>query len=236
MEITLEKIELVKDRTGATYKEAKEALEKSNGNVVEAIIAIEDSVDGLATKKVITTGSGAILNKMKEIVLRGNVAKIIVKKGEKKILEAPFNVGVAGVILAPWGMLIGAIAAFGTKCTVDIVKADGTIICITDKAGVVVEEVITKGSKAYNTVKEKAPKVYDAVKEKGANIYGTAKDTISKVADTIKSTATITDEDFDAEWFDGDADYSEIDGNISDDDESATNEFSNKWETKTEEE
>ena len=27
MEITLEKIELVKDRTGVTYKEAKEALE-----------------------------------------------------------------------------------------------------------------------------------------------------------------------------------------------------------------
>ena len=173
---------------------------------------------------------------MKEIVLRGNVAKIIVKKGEKKILEAPFNVGVAGVILAPWGMLIGALAAFGTKCTIDIVKADGTVICITDKAGVVVEEVITRGSNAYNTVKEKAPKVYDAVKEKGTNIYGTAKDTISKVADTIKSTATITDEDFDAEWFDGDADYSAIDGSMTEEEDAATNEFSNKWETKTEEE
>ena len=29
MEITLEKIELVKDRTGVSYKEAKEALEKN---------------------------------------------------------------------------------------------------------------------------------------------------------------------------------------------------------------
>ena len=29
MEITLEKIELVKDRTGVTYKEAKDALEKA---------------------------------------------------------------------------------------------------------------------------------------------------------------------------------------------------------------
>ena len=31
MEITLEKIELVKDRTGVTYKEAKEALEAAEG-------------------------------------------------------------------------------------------------------------------------------------------------------------------------------------------------------------
>ena len=31
MEITLEKIELVKDRTGVSYKEAKEALEAAGG-------------------------------------------------------------------------------------------------------------------------------------------------------------------------------------------------------------
>ena len=45
MEITLEKIELVKDRTGVSYKEAKEALEKTEGNVVEAIISIEEVID-----------------------------------------------------------------------------------------------------------------------------------------------------------------------------------------------
>ena len=33
MEITLEKIELVKDRTGVSYKEAKEALEAAEGSV-----------------------------------------------------------------------------------------------------------------------------------------------------------------------------------------------------------
>ena len=46
MEITLEKIELVKDRTGADYKTAKEALEKASGNVVDAIIAIEEEIGG----------------------------------------------------------------------------------------------------------------------------------------------------------------------------------------------
>ena len=53
MDINLEKIELVKDRTGSTYAEAKEALEKADGSVVDAIIDIEekmnkefDAVDG----------------------------------------------------------------------------------------------------------------------------------------------------------------------------------------------
>ena len=45
MEITLEKIELVKDRTGVSYKEAKEALEEADGSVVDAIIDIEESID-----------------------------------------------------------------------------------------------------------------------------------------------------------------------------------------------
>ena len=37
MEITLEKIELVKDRTGVSYREAKSALEEADGSVVDAI-------------------------------------------------------------------------------------------------------------------------------------------------------------------------------------------------------
>ena len=50
MEITLEKIELVKDRTGVSYKEAKEALEAADGSVVDAIIAIEDTTCSFAIK------------------------------------------------------------------------------------------------------------------------------------------------------------------------------------------
>ena len=45
MEINLEKIELVKERTGCTYAEAKEALEKAEGSVVDAIIAVEETMN-----------------------------------------------------------------------------------------------------------------------------------------------------------------------------------------------
>jgi hypothetical protein len=45
MEITLEKIELVKDRTGSTYAEAKAALEAAEGSVVDAIIALEEEMN-----------------------------------------------------------------------------------------------------------------------------------------------------------------------------------------------
>lgn len=38
MEITLEKVDQVKERTGVSYAEAKNALEVTNGDVLEAII------------------------------------------------------------------------------------------------------------------------------------------------------------------------------------------------------
>ena len=68
MDINLEKIELVKDRTGATYAEAKEALEKADGSVVDAIIDLEekmnkehDAVDGGSLK------DSPIFAKMKDL-------------------------------------------------------------------------------------------------------------------------------------------------------------------------
>ena len=110
MEITLEKIELVKDRTGVSYKEAKEALEAADGSVVDAIIAIEETVDinkGGKTNEFVND----TMDKVKEMVKKGNVSKIAVKKGDETIVNIPVNVGVVGALVAPWGVIAAAIAA-----------------------------------------------------------------------------------------------------------------------------
>ena len=43
MDITLDKIDIIRDRTGVSYKEAREALTQADGNVVDALISIEES-------------------------------------------------------------------------------------------------------------------------------------------------------------------------------------------------
>ena len=60
MEITLEKIELVKDRTGVSYKEAKDALEAADGSVVDAIISIEEVIDTETSKSVQDQGAAVV--------------------------------------------------------------------------------------------------------------------------------------------------------------------------------
>lgn len=122
MEINLEKIELVKERTGCTYAEAKEALEKTEGSVVDAIIAVEetmnkayDAVDGGSLK------DSPIFAKMKEIVDKGNVSRILISKDEKTIVNFPLTAGVIGAVLVPWGAILGIVAALGTQCDIDFV-------------------------------------------------------------------------------------------------------------------
>ena len=90
MEITLEKIELVKDRTGVSYKEAKEALEAADGSVVDAIIAIEETVDVKPGAKANEFAAETVA-KIKELVKKGNVSKISVKKGDESIVNIPFT-------------------------------------------------------------------------------------------------------------------------------------------------
>jgi hypothetical protein len=174
MEITLEKIELVKDRTGVSYKEAKEALEAAEGSVVDAIIDIEESID-IKNKSKFAEQSAHIVDKVKEAIKKGNVAKIIVKKNDEVILNLPVNVGIVGTVLAPWAAVAGVIAAFGTKCVIELVKDDGEIIDISEMATDTFDEVVEKGSVVVDEVKTKSVDVIESIKAKTTEAINKAK-------------------------------------------------------------
>ena len=75
MEITLEKIELVKDRTGVSYKEAKDALDAADGSVGDAIIAIEETVDEKPARKV-NAAANETVEKIKELVKKVHLQEL----------------------------------------------------------------------------------------------------------------------------------------------------------------
>ena len=198
MEITLEKIELVKDRTGVSYKEAKEALEAADGSVVDAIIAIEETVDinkGGKTNEFVND----TMDKVKEMVKKGNVSKIAVKKGDETIVNIPVNVGVVGAFVAPWGVIAAAIATVGFKCTVELTTTDGKVIDITkraegfasdvkEKGSVVLDEVIEKGTGAYNSIKEAACDKYNEFKSKKDDLEDIFENTEDAVEEVLEGT------------------------------------------------
>lgn len=87
MEITLEKIELVKDRTGSTYNEAKEALEQANGSVVDAIIAIEEDINREFADEL----GNPLLHKVKEMGEKMDINNVVEKA--KDVAEKGLEIG-----------------------------------------------------------------------------------------------------------------------------------------------
>ncbi|WP_427339560.1 DUF4342 domain-containing protein [Caloranaerobacter sp. DY30410] len=139
MEITLEKIDLLRERTGVSYKEAKEILEKCNGDVVEALIYIEENRKSWPQN--IGNIGDEILEKIRESIRKGNVTKILLKKDGETIMNIPVTAGAIGALLAPPATIFGLTAAFLSKCTIEIVKENGEVVKINDLAEKTLENV-----------------------------------------------------------------------------------------------
>ena len=197
MEVTLEKIELVKDRTGVSYKEAKDALEAADGSVVDAIISIEEVIDTETSKSVQDQGA-AVVENVKNLVKKGNVSKIVVKKNDGEVLlNLPVTAGLVTAVLAPWGVLAGILSTFLFKCVVEVVKDDGTVIDVTDRANEAMGKAVEKGSALKDVAIEKGGDVVEKVKSSdvmdkvmNSDIMEKVKnsDFIDKAGDTIKDT------------------------------------------------
>ena len=124
MEITLEAVEKVMEQAGIEYAAAKEALQKADGDVEGAIRLIRQET-GESREDI-----KSIMAKLKKMVEKGNVDRILIRKGEETVLNIPVNVGILGGVLglaaAPWALIAGPIAAFGLGCRIEVVHKDGT--------------------------------------------------------------------------------------------------------------
>ncbi len=195
MEITLEKIELVKDRTGVTYAEAKKALEEADGSVVDAIIAIEETVNTGEKGRGFGERGEALFTSLKNLVKKGNVARIQVKKDDEIMLNLPVNAGIVGLCIAPLASIVAVVAAFGFKCIIEVIMTDGTIIDVSDAVTDTAKNVAEKGSEIADKAREKGREYYDRAKEsdfidkavdKGKEYFDKGKDKAEEFVDKVE--------------------------------------------------
>lgn len=140
MDDLLKKIDEVVKRTNCTYENAKLALEKNNGDVLEAIIYIEQNKKSDNDSEMKKKGE-EILNEIKRIIEMGNVTKLTIKRKEEIILNIPITAGAVGVIIAPFLALAGLTAALLTECKIEIMKDNGEIIYVNDEVNKGVNQV-----------------------------------------------------------------------------------------------
>lgn len=167
MKITLEMVDKVKERSNVSYQEAKEALEYANGDVLDAIIYLENrNKENNNYKETFEEDSNCSKTEtveefktwLKDIIEKGNVSRIKIKKDEEVIVDVPVNAGIAAVIIGivmPPILALGVIAAVATKITIEITMTDGKVIVVNKYISKATEEVKEKANNFSQKVKEK---------------------------------------------------------------------------------
>ena len=66
-----------------------------------------------------------LVDRVRELLHEGNVTRIIVMDDKgKKLLEIPATIGLVGVVLGPWLMALGVIAALVTSCRIVVERRE----------------------------------------------------------------------------------------------------------------
>ena len=125
----LHKVDIIRERLGVGYKEAKDALDKAGGDVVAAIVMLEEEGDDFEENMAVRREK--LVAQVREILRKGNVTKIKVKKGDRVITEIPATLGALGVVgmlaSAEFAILagLGTIAAMLNDYTLEVERNDG---------------------------------------------------------------------------------------------------------------
>lgn len=121
--ITLEKIDILRERAGVSYREAKEMLEKHNGDVIAALIELE-SVQSKGWVDEFSVRSGEVIDKVKELIREGNVNKIRIKHDGRTLVEIPVSLGAVGAVVLPQLAALGVLIALFKRCTIEVVRKE----------------------------------------------------------------------------------------------------------------
>lgn len=168
-DITLEKLDIIRERTGVSYGEAKETLEVCDGDVVEALIFLEERKKK-DPSQVYTTLEG-FKAWLETTIEKGNIKRIRIRKDDKVIVDVPLNAGVAASVIALiWTplMILTVATAVVTRVTVEITNEDGGV------------EVINK------VIKSSVSEAYGKTTSIASNLVNKVKQTTNNVKNKVK--------------------------------------------------
>ena len=141
--ITIEMVDKVMERVpSASYKEVKEALTHSEGDILEAIIYLEENSGAVKAKKKVEDffekskedaeevrknteekiGKDVeeLKSQLKELFAKSNKVRVIVEKEGKITMNIPFTVGILGIAIMPLITILGLSAAVLSKYRIKI--------------------------------------------------------------------------------------------------------------------
>lgn len=120
MSIDLDKIDILRERGKVTYKEAREALEAAGGDIVEALVYLEEKI-----KSGVREGNHIeIMNRAKGLAQKGLTTNIEIRSETKKVAEIPAPLGVLGAVFLPKVSALGVVLLLLSRYSLKLGQGD----------------------------------------------------------------------------------------------------------------
>jgi hypothetical protein len=111
MTVRMENIDELRRRTNVSYEAAKDALEKCNDDILEALVYLEKHN---MVRPAACENKESLWVKFKKLVRKGNNTRFIIHKKDVNILSLPVTLAVVITVIAPYVTIIGLIVALFT--------------------------------------------------------------------------------------------------------------------------
>ncbi|MEI7885648.1 MAG: DUF4342 domain-containing protein [Clostridia bacterium] len=134
----LEKLDVLRERLGFTYEEAKAALAATEGDLVQALIDEEKKQEKCKTtaadwKEKVRPQAENIMEQIKQVIKEGNATKVRLMRNDEVIAELPLTFGVIGIAGMLFSLpltiigLLGTATAVAAKWKLVIIKNDNSV-------------------------------------------------------------------------------------------------------------
>jgi hypothetical protein len=116
--VRLEDVDLVRERTGASYRVCYEALVATGGDVVQAVVRVEEGRAWWRRPcRQVGTGARAAAERLLQEAGR---TRLSVRRGGREVFAMPALLATAAVALLPGAAAAGLLAAVATGSTVTL--------------------------------------------------------------------------------------------------------------------
>lgn len=120
--VTLEKIDAVRERTGASYGACQQALRASGGDVVSAIVQLESGEPTWPHSL-----EEGVTDRLLHLLGEGWRTRVAVRRSGSTVVEIPAVLGLAGAALFPRAAAVGVLTALATRCALVVERAPASV-------------------------------------------------------------------------------------------------------------
>ncbi|MEN6389200.1 MAG: DUF4342 domain-containing protein [Syntrophomonas sp.] len=153
MSANLELIEMLRERANVSYEEAKEALEKCNGDIVDALIYLEKQDKIKPPPK--ENGAAGFWGSLKRLVKKCHATRLIITKNNENIVDLPLTVVIIITVIAPPITIAGLLVALFTGYKIRVKGPSGEDL----KLNQTLEQASSAASKVSEKVTDAMAKI-----------------------------------------------------------------------------